>query len=241
MKTALPLLFACSLLTWPTPALTAQTPPAASPTSTANESAAARVERLLHAVGGRAAWARAKFVHVQANHYELTLRDSFVNQIWNDFSAPRVRLAATIEGVDRVRALDGTRAWRLREGKAADLTAEQIATEHAWWESNLYRTFHRLAVNDPDLTAKCVGENRLEIFRRDGKRLSWLLLNPLGEPVRFATWDSEAASIFGPLVAEPSGVKHPKWGTSADASFRFEITGFHTAESVPKGVSFAAP
>lgn len=235
MKSTLPLLLALGLLACAPASLAAELP------ASAAETPAARVDRLLTAVGGRAAWARARFVHVQASHHELTIPDAFVNQIWNDFTAPRVRLAAKIDGVDRIRALDGTRGWRLREGKPQDLTAEQIASEHAWWESNVYRTLHRLAVNDPDLTARCVGENRLEIFRRDGKRLNWLLLNARGEPVRFATWDSETASIFGPLVAEPSGVKHPKWGTSADGSFRFEITGFHIAESVPAGVSFSRP
>jgi hypothetical protein len=239
-RTTLGLLLAGSLHAAVSAAPASAPAPASPAAAFADETAAARVERLLTAMGGRAAWARAKFVHVESTHHELTIRDPFTNRIWNDFSAPRVRLEAIIEGALRRRGIDGDKGWRLRDGQATPLAAEQVASEHAWWESNVYRTLHRLAGNDPTLTARPVGDSRLEIFRADGKRLNWFLLNLRGEPVRFGTWDSESASIFGPLVAEPSGVKHPHWGTTADGSFRFEILRFETAESVPADVSFSS-
>ena len=81
-----------------------------------------------------------------------------------------------------------------REGVVSDLPTAQVEDERRWWEANIYRTLHRLAVNDPDLTARAVGDNRLEIFRADGKRLNWFVLTPRGEPMLFGTWDSENGS-----------------------------------------------
>lgn len=219
----------------------AQSAPPNAASAFAAESPAQRVDRLLAAIGGREAWTRVKFVHVAATHHQTSLREPFPNGIWNDFSAPRVCIEATIDGDRRIRTIADGKGFRVRSGQRHELTVAEVADEHTWWESNVYRTFHRLAVNDPELTVRCVGEQRLDIFRPDGKRLNWLLLNQRGEPVRFATGDSENASIFGPLVAEAGGVKHPRWGTSFDGSFRFEITRFETASAPPTNVAFTAP
>jgi hypothetical protein len=214
----------------------APTPPAALPE---NESAAARLDRLFTAIGGREAWSRVKFVHVAATHHELSQPAPYPNQIWNDFSAPRVRFAATIAGDPRLRVIADDRGFRVRDGRSHPLTPEQVAADHTWWETNLYRTFHRLAVGDASLSARAVGEHRLEIFRLDGSRLNWLLLNLRGEPVRFGIGTSELANILGPLADGPGGIRYPRWGTSHDGAFRYEITRFETADHVPSAVSYS--
>ena len=200
-------------------------------------SAAERVEALLAAMGGREVWARTKFVHVRATHRDPRL-GAYANQIWNDFTAPRVRIEAVIDGDRVTRVLNGTSGWRVRRGETVPLTAAQIESEHAWWESNVYRTIHRLAVNDPDLIARAVGDNRLEMFRADGRRLNWLVLNAAGEPIRFGTWDDERGSVFGPMVQGSGGIRHWRWGASADGTFQFEISEVTPAESPPGGIAF---
>ena len=200
----------------------------------------ARAELLLEAMGGRAAWAKVKFVHVEAIHDDVSIRDPFTNKIWNDFTAPRVRIEAKNAELDRRRAINVESGWRWRDGAESALTPEQIEDERKWWESNIYRTLHRLAVNDPELSARAVGEHRVEIFRRDGKRLNWFHLNQRGEPMLFGTWESEAGTAFGPLV--PSGqIKYPKWGARPDGSWRYEIVRLTTSETPPREVSFAKP
>jgi hypothetical protein len=200
----------------------------------------ARAERLLEAMGGRAAWAKVKFVQVEAVHDDVTIREPFTNKIWNDFTAPRVRLEAKNADIDRRRGINGDSGWRWRDGAESALTAEQFEDERNWWESNVYRTLHRLAVNDPELSARAVGEHRVEIFRRDGKRLNWFHLNQRGEPMLFGTWDSEAGTAFGPL-ASSGQIKYPKWGARPDGSWRYEIVRLTTAETTPADVSFAKP
>ena len=200
----------------------------------------ARAERLLEAMGGRAAWAKVKYLHVEAVHDDLGIREPFTNKIWNDFTAPRVRFEAKNGEIDRRRAIDGEKGWRWREGEQNALTPEQFEDDRSWWEANVYRTLHRLAMNDPDLSARAVGEHRVEIFRRDGRRLNWFQLNQRGEPMLFGTWDSEAATAFGRLA--PNGaIKYPKWGARPDGSWRYEIVRVITADKVPADVSFTNP
>lgn len=150
------------------------------------ETAAQRVERFLTAMGGRAAWAAVAFVHVEAVHYDLVFDHPFTNRIWNDFSRPRVRFEAKNEQIDRRRGVLDGKGWRLRDGVASKLTAEEVESDRAWWEANIYRTLHRLAVGDPDLSARATGERRLEVFRADGRRLNWfeLVYHRRADPLR---------------------------------------------------------
>lgn len=204
------------------------------------ETAAARVERFLAAMGGRAAWAQVKFAHVEAVHDDLAIAEPFTNRIWNDFTAPRVRFEAKNAQLDRRRAIADGAGWRWRDGQLSALTPEQFESDRRWWEANIYRTLHRLAVNDPELTARAVGEHRLEIYRADGKRLNWFVLNPRGEPMLFGTWESETGGAFGPLGSNGT-VKYPRWGAMPDGSWRYEIVRLVTAASVPTDISFAKP
>jgi len=211
------------------------------PASIAQDDAGkARTEKLLEAMGGRAAWAKVKFAHVEAIHDDVSIKDPFTNKIWNDFTAPRVRLEAKNAEIDRRRGIDGGKGWRLRDGQENALTPEQYEDERLWWEANIYRTLHRLAVNDPDLSARAVGEHRVEIFRKDGKRLNWFYLNQQGAPMLFSTWESEAGTAFGPLAFNGQ-IKYPKWGARPDGSWRYEIVRLVTAETTPADVSFSRP
>jgi hypothetical protein len=206
----------------------------------AAETAAARVERFLAAMGGREAWAQVKFVHVEAMHDDVEFAGPFTNRIWNDFSAPRVRIEASNGQIDRRRVLNGTTGRLSRDGVASELTPGQLENERRWWEANIYRTLHRLAANDPGLTARAVGEHRLEIYRADGKRLNWFVLTPRGEPMLFGTWDSENGSVFGPLASNGT-VSYPKWGAVPAGQWRYEIVRLVTAATVPADVNFTEP
>jgi hypothetical protein len=202
--------------------------------------AVALVEDFLAAMGGRNAWAKVKFVHVEAVHDDLAIRDPFTNLIWNDFTAFRVRFEAKNVALDRRRGIVGDTGWRWRDGQTSALTPEQIAEERKWWEANIYRTLHRLAVRDPELSVRSPRPRRLEIFGADGTRLNWFVLSLRGEPMLFGTWASEAGTVFGPLASNGT-VKYPKWGSRPDADFRYEIVRVVTAETVPADVDFAQP
>lgn len=206
-------------------------------TSLPAETGPERAERLLTAMGGRDAWAKVNFVHVEAVHDQLNIRDPFTNRIWNDFTQPRVRFEAKNDTIDRRRVIADGVGHYSRDGVVRELTAQEVADELKWWEANLYRTLHRLALNDPALTPKAVGDYRLEIFQADGKRLNWFLLNQRGEPHQFGSGDSEQGSGMGPPASNGT-VKYPSWGVVPDGSWRYVIKKFVTAESVPADVDF---
>jgi hypothetical protein len=206
----------------------------------ATETGEARVERLLEAMGGRAAWAGVGFVHVEATHDELNIADSYTNKIWNDLVTPRVRFEAKNDTIHRIHAIANGSGWRTREGAVMPLTPEQLEGQTRWWDANIYRTLHRLALNDPELTARAVGEHRLEIFLADGTRLNWFTLNQRGEPMVFGTWDAETGVAFGPLASNGT-VRYARWGAVPNGSFRYEIVRFITAAEVPADVSFTKP
>lgn len=205
-----------------------------------DETAGARVGRLLEAMGGRDAWAQVKFAHVEAVHDDLSVAEPFTNKIWNDFTAPRVRFEAKNAQLDRKRAIADGRGWRSRDGEVSPLTPEQVENDRLWWEANLYRTLHRLATGDPGLAARAVGRDRLEVFRADGIRLNWFLLNLRGEPMLFGTWASETGGTLGPLASNGK-IKYPKWGTMPDGSWRYEIVRLVTASAAPENISFTEP
>jgi len=196
------------------------------------DAADARLDELLQVMGGRAAWAAAQAVKVDATHYSTVFRLPHRNEIWNDFRTPRLRIVASSEEIDRALVVDGDQGTRRNRTDVRALTAAELTEQLRWWESNVYRTLHRLARRDPDLSVRMIGPRRLGVFRKDGVRLNWIDLNQLSEPILFGTWDSETGTIFGPLMRSPSGLKHPRWVASGDGTWRVELRELRVIDNV---------
>ncbi len=172
---------------------------AAQPETEPTESGEARTDRLLSAVGSRAAWSRTNILIVEATHFSLAAPSTYNNRIVNDLTRPRVRSEAHAPGWDRWATIDGDTGTYRRDNEAViERDAERIASDNNWWSANLYRTLRRLAMNDPDLTSHAIGVDRLEIFQ-EGKLLNWFRLNEDGVPVLYGTVPDSAGTIFGPL------------------------------------------
>jgi len=187
-----------------------------------------RLDGLLAAMGGRAVWASLTGVRVTATHYTSAVRLPFRNDIWNDFVTPRHRIEASNEEISRALVWQKSGGgWLRRENeKPRPLTAQEEAEEARWWESNPYRTLHRLAARDPELSVRLIEPDRLEVFRKDGARLCWFRLNRMNEPVAFGTWGSEEGTIFGPLTEANFGLRRPKWTARPDGRWRAELLEF---------------
>lgn len=194
------------------------------------ESAATLRDRLLAAIGGREAWARASGYHVQATHYLADQSAPFANRIWLDFKAPRVRIESDMAGGARQRAMDLSAdpplAWRLGADGPQALTPSEIDEDRAWWNGNIYRTLHRLATRDPEVTLERLADGRLQVID-GGEPLLWVRINRAGEPIAFAMGGADAANatIFGPLRTY-GGLRFPSFSVRDQGRWRAVIDRF---------------
>ncbi len=177
-------------------------------------------ERMLAAVGGRAAWANAK----------NTVNDS--RQDWDgepselrvvitmDFERPRLRIETRARDLHVIRVIDGEKHWRLsREGKIEPVSAETRAQDLRFYAGHVYRTLHRIAARDAALKLSVGREGRLEVHEA-GARIAWYALDRAGQPYLYGAHEDEAGSIFGPWEHEQSGIRHPAWVTRDGGKWR---------------------
>jgi hypothetical protein len=207
---------------------------------TAPPSAGAHAERMLEALGGRAAWAAAK----------NTVNDSQQNRagepavvravITMDFERPRFRIETTGPNLHLIRVIDGDRHWRLnREGRIEPVPADLVAEDRRWYEGHVYRTLHRIARRDPALGLALGTDGRLEVHEA-GKRVFWFKLDVRGEPYAFGAHDDDAGSVCGPWEYVKAGIRHPLWVSSRDGTWRAMIKSLEVNVPLPASL-FAQP
>ena len=191
----------------------------ASPLAAA-ESAEALADRMLAALGGRDAWARAK----------NTVNDS--RQDWDgdpsplrvvitmDFERLRLRIETRGKDLHLIRVLDGDKHWRLaRDGTIGPVTEQTVAIDRKFWQGHVYRTLHRIAARDPAIRLALGKDGRLEVHEA-GARIAWYALDRSGQPYLYGAHDDEVGGIFGPWEHEDSGIRHPVWVTRDGGKWR---------------------
>jgi hypothetical protein len=177
-------------------------------------------ERMLAALGGRDAWARAK----------NTVNDS--RQDWDgdpselrvvitmDFERPRLRIETWGKDLHVIRVVDGDAHWRQsRDGSIGPISDSVLEIDRKFWQGHVYRTLHRLAVRDPALRLAVGKEERLEVHE-GGKRIAWYALDRRGQPYLYGAHEDEVGGIFGPWEREAAGIRHPVWVTRDGGKWR---------------------
>lgn len=203
--------------------------------------AAATLEALLAAMGGRSAWAALRGYAVFAVHHLADQPAPFDNRIWLDFERPRLRIESDLLGLRRVRVLDGERGWRRRGTEPATaLPAADVASEREWWASNVYRTIARLARRDPVLTIALAEDGRL-LIQEGGTALAWLRVDRRGEPIAFGARETppDRGTQFGPLAAHGL-LRFPSFSTNNQGHWRALPSRFEADPALPEPM-FAAP
>lgn len=186
----------------------------------ASTDAAQLAERMLAALGGRDAWARAK----------NTVNDS--RQDWDgeppelrvvitmDFERPRIRIETWGKDLHVIRVLDGESHWRMsRDGQVGPVPDNVVEIDRKFWQGHVYRTLHRIAARDPSITLALGKEGRLEVHEA-GKRIAWYALDRRGQPYLYGAHDDEVGGIFGPWEREAAGIRHPVWVTREGGKWR---------------------
>jgi hypothetical protein len=177
-------------------------------------------ERMLAALGGREAWARAK----------NTVNDS--RQDWDgeppelrvvitmDFERPRLRIETWGKDLHVVRVVDGEAHWRqARDGQIGPVPEAVLEGDRKFWQGHVYRTLHRVAARDPVIRLAMGKEGRLEVHEA-GKRIAWYALDRRAQPYLYGAHDDEVGAIFGPWEREAGGIRHPVWVTRDGGKWR---------------------
>lgn len=185
------------------------------------EDAGALADRLLQAVGGRAAWAETRRLLNRSQQNRVDEPTVVVATIRIDFQQPRVRIDTEAPGLKLVRVLDGDAHWRLaRSGAIGPVPEATLAEDRRWYAAHVYRTLHRVAARDAALSLRSPRAGRLEVVE-GGRRLLWFALDARGEPYAFGAHDDEQGTISGPWLPMPGvAIRHPAWTASADGSWR---------------------
>lgn len=177
-------------------------------------------ERMLSAVGGRAAWANLSNTINESQQNRLDEPTVVYAVITMDYTRPRFRIETTAPDLHLIRVIDGERNWRLnRQGKIENVPAEVVAEDRQWYAGHVYRTLHRIAARDPALHLAIGDEGRLEVYE-DSTRIAWFVLDASGEPYAFGAHDDDVGSITGPWDFSRDGIRHPVWVARPDGSWR---------------------
>ncbi len=211
---------------------------AAAASASANE-AERLADRMLSALGSRAAWANTR----------NTVNDS--RQDWDgeppelrvvitmDFARPRLRIETRGKDLHLIRVIDGEKHWRLsREGTIEPVSAETLAVDRRFYAGHIYRTLHRIAARDPALKLAVGREGRLEVHEA-GTRIAWYALDRRGQPYLYGAHDDETGAIFGPWELEEAGIRHPAWVTRDGGKWRAMLKRLEV--NVPLDDSLFAP
>lgn len=222
--------------------------PAAASAASAPTAAAAedRLESLLAAVGGRAAWAALAGTRNDSQQNRIDEPTVVRAVVGIDFRRPRVRIDTRAPGLRLARALDGDRHWRLaRDGAVGPIPEATLQQDRRWYAGHVYRTLHRLAARDPALTVGGGGDGagsdrdgaarrRLEVFEA-GQRLAWFDLDRRGEPFAFGAHDDAVGALCGPWAFEVQGIRHPVWVAQRDGSWRAWLRELELNPAWPPG------
>lgn len=180
-------------------------------------------EKMLERLGGRAQWAALKNTVNGSQQNRADEPTVVYSVITMDFERPRFRIETTSQDLHLIRVIDGENSWRLRgSGTIEDVPEPLFESEMNWYRAHLYRTIHRIAAGDPELSLKIGSGNRLEVFANSA-RILWLNLDAKGEPFAFGAWQDDAGSLSGPWDFIKDGIHHPRWVSSKDGTWRAAV------------------
>ena len=187
------------------------------------DDAEALAERMLSVLGGRAGWASLRNTVNDSQQNRIEEPTELRAVISMEFDQPRFRIEMTAPDLHLIRVVDGENHWRLnRAGQIEDVPADTLAEDLRWYQGHVYRTLHRIAKRDPELTLRTAPENRLEVLEA-GRRIAWYALDARGMPYAYGAHDDDTGSLFGPWDFEVEGIRHPVWVSNRDGSWRVRL------------------
>jgi hypothetical protein len=185
--------------------------------------AEALADKMLERLGGRSNWAALRNTINGSQQNRAGEPTVVYAVITMDFEKPRFRIETTARDLHLIRVIDGENSWRLRRsGEIEDVPQDLFDSEIKWYSAHLYRTIHRIAERDPELSLGMGSEDRLEVFAK-GERILWFKLDAKGEPYAFGSWNDDVGGLSGPWDFVKDGIHHPRWVSNPDGSWRAAV------------------
>lgn len=186
--------------------------------------AAALIDRMMQAMGGRDVWARATSLYVVEEAHSLSTGGPVRTVFYRDLERPRIRWETTGTDGTRVTAITADGGWQRTGTTVSRLPPARVASFTTLWPRLVYTLYHRFAGGDPRLTVIMDGERRMTI-RDDGSVIGWIEFDHGAHVVRWtAMADGQVMPgeewIYGPPRAF-GPISMPTWGTRVDGSYRF--------------------
>lgn len=196
----------------------------------ADTSTEATAERMLEALGGRAAWASLTTLVNDSWQYRTEPPHAVRTTIHLDVTRPRFRIESYATDLHVIRAVEGGRGWRLnRAGSIEPVPEVTLAADLRWYAGHVYRTIHRIAARDPALKLAIGADDRLEVHE-GGSRIAWYRLDSRGEPYAFGGFEDDEGSLSGPWSHVHAGIRHPVWVARRDGTLRSALVSLETPE-----------
>lgn len=200
------------------------------------DEAAAMAEKFLDAMGGRAAWVKARYVHSWAVNHHPQARLPYTQEYWTDFRRPRTLNRLKNFDMNRLRGFNIDHGWGVKEGEVYKFEPERVASELNSWRRSIYGKLMAIARRDTGVTYEW-RDNRLS-FRKGKVDLGWIELDANGAPTRHSAGPDQPPTKFGPLVSF-GNINWPRHGAE-DGGWRFEMLAIELGYG-PVPVSFDLP
>jgi hypothetical protein len=186
------------------------------------EAAQVAAERMLHHVGGRDAWSKARTFYVEERAF-LPSGDVAELRIWRDLQGGDRRLERTAGNSRFSEWLSANGGFEVRDGSVRHLSKEELAQELQGLRQEPYAIYRRLARRDPAIRVQLRDDGGLYVYDGEERLLCWFLLDGKGAPRSWGNfWNGSINQhYYGPL-ADMGDANLPKWGVSTTGTFRFE-------------------
>ena len=204
--------------------------------------ATALAAEMVEALGGREAWANARWLYTAERSFHENYKLALDYQGWRDLGEPRGWNRVDSSELSYEQGWTKGQGWRLRNGEFQAFSDDRLNSEVSFWPREIYIMYHRFANGDARLKLTSTGERSFSVENAEtGTALGEFKISKEGGPLVWSSGDGEddVTYVYGPL-AEFDGVSLPAWGAQLDGSWRFNYVAARLTNEAPE-VTFEPP
>ena len=202
--------------------------------------AVAAIERLLDRLGGREVWQRTRTLYVEYEGWRTGPAEPVVERAWRDLQQPNQYIEFEGRTFETIFGMTQEGSWLTRGGETTGFPADRHQSILDFWPYDFYTIIRNFAVADERIRLAYVPPNRVVVTSDEGEDWGWWEIDSSGAPLKWGAPDDDGEPleyIYGP-VRSFGNVNFPAWGTSADATWRFNYVEIDVStDEIPVSLS----